>query len=99
MKFISNSNTGAEKSKNNINLKQNKMTEFAKYTKNLRRDGDKIYSYSTHVATITNGFLHILGWWSTTTSKHVNYAAKELGLKRAYSISDLLPEDRENACI
>ena len=42
---------------------------------------DKIWSYSTHVATIKGDELHQLGWWSVTTQKHINYVANELNLK------------------
>lgn len=57
------------------------MSTFAKYSKNLRQENNKIFSYSTHVATISGGNLVQLGYWSQTTQKHVNYAAKELNLK------------------
>lgn len=54
---------------------------FNKYKQNLRIEGNKIYSYSTHVATINGDELLQLGYWSMTTQKHINYAAKELNLK------------------
>jgi hypothetical protein len=47
-------------------------------------DGNKVYSYNTHVATKKDGELIIHGWWSVTTSKHINYVAEELKLKRVY---------------
>jgi len=53
---------------------------FDKYKQNLKLDGNKVYSYNTHVATIEGTQLIQLGWWSVTTQKHINYAAKELGL-------------------
>lgn len=58
-----------------------------RYKKNLKVEGDKVYSYDTHVATIDQeaGQLIIHGWWSVTTSRHVNYVAQEHGLKRRYS--------------
>jgi len=56
------------------------MSTFAKYSKNLRQDNEKIYSYTTHVATISGDNLLQLGYWSQTTQKHINYAAKELNL-------------------
>ena len=48
-----------------------------------RVDGNKIISYSTHVATIDHAKREVkrLGWWSVTTSKHINHAARELGYK------------------
>ena len=51
-----------------------------KYQQNLRVEGNKVISYTTHVATIDGQNLLQLGWWSRTTQKHVNYVAKEYGL-------------------
>ena len=51
-----------------------------KYKQNLRVEGNKVYSYNTHVATIDGGELHQLGYWSMTTQKHINYVAKEFNL-------------------
>ena len=51
-----------------------------KYQQNLRLDGNRVISYTTHVATIDGQNLLQLGWWSRTTQKHVNYVAKEYGL-------------------
>ena len=56
------------------------MRKFDRYKENLRQVGNDIYSYSTHVATIEYPWLVQHGWWSVTTQKHINYAAKELGL-------------------
>lgn len=54
-----------------------------KYKQNLKVIGNNVYSYKTHVATIdpTNGTLTVLGYWSKTTSKHVNHVADELNLE------------------
>ena len=63
------------------------MRTFDKYKQNLRQHKDEIWSYSTHVATIVydkdyhKSHLKQLGWWSVTTQKHINYAAKELNLE------------------
>lgn len=54
--------------------------KFAKYTQNLEKRGNAIYSYGTRVAVIEGGALRQLGWWSNTTQKHINYAARELDL-------------------
>lgn len=51
-----------------------------KYNENLKVDGNKVISYTTHVATIEGNDLNVLGYWSQTTQKHVNYVAKEYGL-------------------
>ena len=53
---------------------------FEKYKQNLRLENNYIISYTTKVAEIKGTKLHQLGWWSVTTQKHINYAAKELGL-------------------
>jgi hypothetical protein len=51
-----------------------------KYKQNLKLEGNKVISYTTHVATIKGDELHQLGYWSMTTQKHINYVAKELNL-------------------
>lgn len=63
-----------------------------KYTKNLHIDGDHVISYTTHVATIDREArkLYRHGWWSMTTSKHVNHVAQEYGL----TIEDRIQSDR-----
>jgi hypothetical protein len=58
------------------------MKKLNRYKENLRIDGDRVISYSTHVATINGNTLQILGYWSKTTNKHVNYVAAELDLKK-----------------
>ena len=54
--------------------------KLARYKQNLSIIGDKVISYDTHVATITEGKLFQLGCWSQTTQKHINYVAQELDL-------------------
>jgi len=60
--------------------------KFPKYKMNLSLvencDGfEYIKSYDTLVARVEPGVaIHQLGWWSVTTQKHINYAAKQLGL-------------------
>tara|TARA_R100000742_G_C4231858_1_gene53241 strand:+ start:28 stop:210 length:183 start_codon:yes stop_codon:yes gene_type:complete len=56
------------------------MKILERYKQNLRIDGNRVISYTTHVATIENGNLIQLGWWSQTTQKHINYVAQELNL-------------------
>ena len=58
------------------------MRRLNRYQKNLCIVEDRVYSYETHVATIEGDTLRILGWWSQTTSKHVNYVEAELKLKK-----------------
>ena len=58
-----------------------------KYKMNLRVNGNNIYSYNTLVAEIIGNELHKVAWKvngmtsSPTTSKHVNYVAREFNLK------------------
>ncbi len=62
------------------------MKRFSRYKENLRQEGSYIISYSTKVAKIEGDYLVKLDWnvggrsSSPTTSKHINYAAKELNL-------------------
>ena len=49
------------------------MVKLPRYKENLRIiNGTDIYSYSTRVAQIKDDELHVFGWWSPTTSKHIN---------------------------
>tara|TARA_R100001594_G_scaffold69160_1_gene103535 strand:- start:192 stop:383 length:192 start_codon:yes stop_codon:yes gene_type:complete len=50
-----------------------------KYKQNLKVDNQYIYSYNTKVAEINHADKTIkpLGWWSVTTSKHINYVGRE----------------------
>ena len=50
---------------------------FERYPENLQTVGNKIYSYGTHVASFVPGKgIVTKGWWSSTTSKHINYVAR-----------------------
>lgn len=40
-----------------------------------------VYSYNTLVAVQSDHTLRELDYWSVTTRKHVNYAARQLGLE------------------
>lgn len=53
-----------------------------RYADNLHVKGNKVYSYTTLVATIDGSHLHELGKWSSTTSKHVNYVCKYFNLTK-----------------
>ncbi len=63
------------------------MKTFDRYKQNLRLIGNDVISYDTHVAEIKNGKLYKLKWnvrgmtSSPTTTKHINYVARELNLK------------------
>jgi|TARA_B110000908_G_scaffold125645_1_gene147311 hypothetical protein len=51
-----------------------------KYKQNLSIRGNQVWSYTTHVATISGSKLMQLGYWSMTTQKHINYVAEQLDL-------------------
>ena len=59
------------------------LRTFDKYKQNLKADNNNIFSYDTKVADIDHVKREItpLGWWSVTTSKHINYVASEYGYK------------------
>ena len=46
-----------------------------KYKKNLRVEGDGVWSYKTKAGIIAGTKLFQLGYWSQTTQKHINYVA------------------------
>ena len=56
-------------------------TELDRYKQNLKVDYHNVFSYNTKVAEIahTNRTIKPLGWWSATTSKHINYVGSEYG--------------------
>ena len=59
------------------------MIKLPRYKENLRIiNGKDVYSYSTLVAQIKDDELHVFGWWSPTTSKHINYVADYYNLKK-----------------
>ena len=63
-------------------IKEINMKKLPKYKENLRIiNGTDVYSYSTRVAKIVDDNLHVFGWWSPTTSKHINYVARHYNLK------------------
>lgn len=55
---------------------------LSRYKRNLHIEGNRVISYITHVATIDRaaGILWRHGYWSVTTSKHINYVAYQYGL-------------------
>jgi hypothetical protein len=62
------------------------MRTLDRYKQNLRIVGNDVYSYDTHVAEIDGNKLYKLKWRvrgmssSATTTKHINYVAREFGL-------------------
>jgi len=59
------------------------MEKMNRYKENLRVTDSNVYSYNTKVADIDHikKEVRALGWWSVTTSKHINYVASEYGYK------------------
>ena len=59
------------------------LRKFDKYKENLLVNDDYIFSYLTKVAVIDHENREILvdTWFSPTTSKHINYVAKEYNYK------------------
>ena len=59
------------------------IKKLEKYKQNLTIiNGTDVYSYTTLVAEIKGDELHVFGWWSPTTSKHINYVAEEFNLTK-----------------
>jgi hypothetical protein len=60
-----------------------KLTKMNRYKENLLVSDEAIFSYLTKVAKIDhiNKIVTPLGWWSVTTSKHINYVANEYNYK------------------
>ena len=59
-----------------------KKEKCLRYCKNLRYDSFFVYSYDTAVVKLNwrHRTAQILGKWSNTTSTHMNYAIRTLGL-------------------
>jgi len=58
------------------------MRKFNDYQKNLKYDDNFVYSYGTKIIEILpDNKCKILGHWSVTTTRHSNYAIKQLNLK------------------
>lgn len=55
-----------------------------RYKQNLQVIGNDVLSYRTKVGLINwaKKELKILGYWSRTTSKHINHVASEYGLTK-----------------
>ena len=59
------------------------IKKLEKYKQNLTIiNGTEVWSYSTNVAEIKGDELHVFGWWSQTTSKHINYVAQQFNLTK-----------------
>ena len=65
-----------------MSVKTINMKKLPKYKENLRIiDNTDVYSYSTRVAQIKDDKLWVYGWWSPTTSRHIDYVAEHYNLK------------------
>tara|TARA_R100001594_G_scaffold149891_1_gene209080 strand:+ start:501 stop:848 length:348 start_codon:yes stop_codon:yes gene_type:complete len=73
------------------------MRKFDRYRENLRATDDHVYSYDTKVAVIdhSNKAIMPLGWYSVTTSKHINYVAYEYGYKVVDKMYHVTGVDRD----
>lgn len=54
-------------------------------------NGLALYSYTTRVAEVRNGWLHIFGLYSSTTRKHIGWFMRELGFN--YQLAKQLYEN------
>ena len=71
-----------------------KIFKQDRYFQNLTVQGTDVISYVTKVAVIDHKNEQVvrLGYWSATTSKHINYVASELGYKVA-DVEDVEMDD------
>ena len=60
-----------------------KLTKMNRYKENLLVSNEAIFSYLTKVAKKDhiNRIVTTFGWWSVTTSKHINYVANQYNYK------------------
>ena len=67
--------------------KKGKKIKFDRFCKNLRYDAFFVYSYDTAVIQINlkDRTAKRLGKWSTTTSRHMNYAIRMLEMCYAFT--------------
>tara|TARA_Y100001963_G_scaffold134064_1_gene194301 strand:+ start:542 stop:754 length:213 start_codon:yes stop_codon:yes gene_type:complete len=66
-----------------MKIELNNLSKLDKYRENLLVSDDAVFSYLTRVAEINHEKREVkpLGWWSVTTSKHINYVAREYNYK------------------
>lgn len=58
------------------------VRKFDKYKENLIVVDNYIISYTTKVAEIVGNKCKVLGYYSPTTTKHINYVCGELNLEK-----------------
>ena len=66
-----------------MKIELNNLSKLNRYKENLLVSDNHIFSYLTKVANINHITREVkpLGYWSVTTSKHINYVANEYGYK------------------
>ena len=66
-----------------MKVELNNLSKMGRYKENLLVSDEAVFSYLTRVAEIDNEKRAIkpLDWWSVTTSKHINYVAREYNYK------------------
>ena len=64
-------------------LIQGGLKKMDRHKENLLVSTNSVYSYLTKVATINHKERTIkpLGWWSVTTTRHINYVGREYNYK------------------
>ena len=75
-----------------------KVFKQTRYFQNLAVQGTHVISYTTKVAEIDHAKEQVirLGYWSATTSKHINYVARQLDYK-VVDVHDVeMDDDIEN---
>ena len=70
---------------------------MTKIMSNVHRDGQRIISYTTHVATIDGGKLLVHGHWSKTTNAQITKVARMFNLDKVDSpLPEAAPEGESN---
>ena len=66
-----------------MKVELNNLSKMDRYKENLLVSDNAVFSYLTRVAEIDHEKREIkpLDWWSVTTSKHINYVAREYNYK------------------
>jgi len=66
-----------------MKVELNNLSKMGRYKENLLVSDEAVFSYLTRVAEIDHEKREIkpLDWWSVTTSKHINYVAREYNYK------------------
>jgi len=61
------------------------IEKLDKYKQNLSiKNGNEVWSYTTHVATLHDDHIQVKGHWSMTTTEHINYVSNEYNLEQRH---------------